>query len=344
MKERKSSDDCATGYAGRAAQAAALAGGWSAARYHGDTGDSVAKALSFNSVFEINPFEVGASHAAERRLYARLKPRVIEALGIAPLLKRPFAALSNGEMRRTLLAREILSGPKRLAVSDPYGGLDADWRQRVENAARQMKELGVEITLEDTPANVRGGAPGAGPRKRPAETGGARAVLEMSGVNVAFGRRVLFKDFSWTVREGERWLLTGPNGSGKTTLIALATGDSPLGYAFDISLFGKKRGESGAPLEAQRRKLAVVSAEKELYTGVSIEAQLDAALSEKTRLLILDEPCCDMPAAEARKTLARVAAWLDKHPKAAAICVAHAKSHIPAGFDRALALPQKPGD
>ena len=74
-----------------------------------------------------------------------------------------------------------------------------------------------------------------------------------------------------------------------------------------------------------------------------LEKQLDAALVRTTRLLLLDEPCCNLSAGRARSVLTRVARWLDAHPKAAAVCVAHAKEHVPPGFDRQLVLPATAG-
>lgn len=47
-----------------------------------------------------------------------------------------------------------------------------------------------------------------------------RALIELAGVNVAYGRpsegqkeRMVLKDVSWTVKEGERWVLAGHNGT-----------------------------------------------------------------------------------------------------------------------------------
>jgi iron complex transport system ATP-binding protein len=48
------------------------------------------------------------------------------------------------------------------------------------------------------------------------------AVLEFAGVTVRRGQAVLLDDVSWTVEEGERWVVLGPNGAGKTTLIQVA--------------------------------------------------------------------------------------------------------------------------
>ena len=331
-------------YAGRAAQSAAMQGGWSAARYHCEEGETVSRMLSFRSVFEINPFEVGGDHAAERRRYRAIRPAVIAALDLKPLMSRAFAALSNGEMRRVLLARELLCAPDALTVEDPFGGLDHEWRRRMESLREKMRDAGVELTLTRRCAGGLAGRPaprrGAAARSDDASCAKEAApVLEMRNVHLAFGRRTLFKNLSWRVMPGERWLLRGPNGSGKTTLLALVTGDSPLGYANDISLFGRKRGERGTTLAQSRRKIGIVSVERALYDDETVERQLDEALTARTRLLILDEPCCDMPPMEVKNVLGRIGAWLDAHPSTAAICVAHAPGHVPPRFSRVLTLP-----
>ena len=48
------------------------------------------------------------------------------------------------------------------------------------------------------------------------------AVLELSDVSVVRGRNRILDAVSWTVREGERWVVLGPNGAGKTTLLNIA--------------------------------------------------------------------------------------------------------------------------
>ena len=328
-------------------QRAAVEGGWTAMRYHGDEGDRVDGILSFKSIFEINPFEVGGAHAAERRRYNARKAAVIDSLDVKPLLHRPFASLSNGEMRRVLLAKALLKCPERLVVRDPFGGLDPAWRERMLGLSAVIRKTGTELVLEGTMPKGRvfscaksASADDVILHPVPYRAGKSKAIVEMRNVNLSFGKRVLFKDFRWTVSEGERWVLRGPNGSGKTTLLALITGDSPLSYAFDIAVFGKRRGKAGVALADQRRHIGVVSAEREAMLGASIKSQLDAALVRTTRLLLLDEPCCDVPADQARLAMKRVARWLDVHPKAAAVCVAHSKAHVPPGFNHQLTLPQ----
>lgn len=48
------------------------------------------------------------------------------------------------------------------------------------------------------------------------------AVLDMRGVSVRRGRKLLLDDVTWTVHEDQRWVVLGANGAGKTTLMQLA--------------------------------------------------------------------------------------------------------------------------
>ena len=319
---------------GFAEQVAAARGGWLQGRYYSDEGETVADLLSFSSVFEINPFEVGASHAKERRAFAERKKVVERLLDVRELARRAFTSLSNGEMRRVLFARALLKGPAKLSLDDPMGGLDPSWRERMREIINALRRRGMEIVAPaegkiDRKPRIRSG-------RRPAKD--APVLVEMRNVNVAFGHRVLFKDFSWTIREGDRWILRGPNGCGKTTLLSLITGDSPRSYAFDVTVFGKKRGEEGSTLAAVRAKIGMVSPEQQVYLCETPDALLSAALAKNPKLLLLDEPCCNLPPKSSRRLLRRISAWLKAHPRAAAVCVAHRPEHVPNGFSQEIQL------
>ncbi|MGB3686160.1 MAG: ABC transporter ATP-binding protein [Ornithinimicrobium sp.] len=47
-------------------------------------------------------------------------------------------------------------------------------------------------------------------------------VVEFAGVGVTRGGNHLLRDITWSVEEGERWVVIGPNGAGKTTLLQVA--------------------------------------------------------------------------------------------------------------------------
>ncbi len=80
------------------------------------------------------------------------------------MLSRRVAALSNGELRKLLLARAMLARPRLLLLDDPLGGLDPQARPRVtealvrccdsmpetrrpESAAHAWRETGDALTI-----------------------------------------------------------------------------------------------------------------------------------------------------------------------------------------------------
>jgi iron complex transport system ATP-binding protein len=67
-------------------------------------------------------------------------------------------------------------------------------------------------------------------------------VLDLIGVTVVREGATLLEDVTWTVREGERWVILGPNGAGKTTLLQIAAARMhPTRGAVDV--LGDRLGE-----------------------------------------------------------------------------------------------------
>lgn len=308
-------------------------GRWMQSRYYCDDGDRVRDFLSFNSVFEINPFEVGKNRRVERKAYRAKFQQVVEVLELTCLLPQNFLSLSNGEMRRVLFARAILKNPKKFVLVSPMAGLDVSHVTMFERVIDMLKNQGVDISVVDDEETVNP----IDAVKNNERDCDRKPVVEMRDITVRFGRRTLFENLSWIIREGERWLLCGPNGSGKTTLLAFMTGDSPLAYAYDISLFGVPRA-IGNNLSKVRRRIAMVSPEMQAYLGLTPEVLIDQALAKEPDLLLLDEPCYNLNSKDAKRVVARIERWIKKHPSVTVVCVAHSASHVPAGFDHVLNL------
>lgn len=51
----------------------------------------------------------------------------------------------------------------------------------------------------------------------------SRDVLALDSVTLTRSGRAIVGDVSWTVEDGERWVVLGPNGAGKSSLLALAS-------------------------------------------------------------------------------------------------------------------------
>jgi molybdate transport system ATP-binding protein len=70
-----------------------------------------------------------------------------DIMGIRPLLNRSIRALSNGEMRKVLITRALLSAPKILILDEPFAGLDVASRESLGRAITDLMAKGTQIVL-----------------------------------------------------------------------------------------------------------------------------------------------------------------------------------------------------
>lgn len=217
----------------------------------------------------------------ETSLDSELQQRLIEDLGLSPLLDRGFRKLSTGETRKVLLTRALTSKPDVLVLDEPFEGLDVDTVPRV---AALLEELAGETTmvmslnrLDEIPActthamRLESGriaqqfqcADGDEASRLLVQISQIRSDIELpppetdidvplnadgslvalNKARVAYTDNVVFENLDWHIYPGVHWQVKGPNGSGKTCLLNLVTGDHPQCYVNDISLFGFQRGQ-----------------------------------------------------------------------------------------------------
>ncbi len=345
------------------AQQAAVAesAGWMQARYYIEDGATVEEALSFETIYDINPYAVRPKLPETKRAFTERMRRLRRLLHLEDLWDRPLLALSNGETRRFLLARALATRPKTLILDDPYAGLDPVKREKFAAAFEALAARGFGILiiyrhadelpktvsryfrltpegLESTPAPVvkallKKTAPTLCRRivsKKP-------IVFAIKDLTLTYGRRKIYQKFNWEVREGEYWVLKGPNGAGKTTLFALITGDSPYAYAADITVFGMPR-QNGCELRKIREKIGLVSPELQAYSGESAEELLALALARKPRLLLLDEPFVNCGPTTVSRMKKAIRAYLKANSKAAAVLISHREDDVLKEFKLVLDL------
>jgi len=119
---------------------------------------TVADFLSQASVEERNPFEVQARRG-DARAFRRRQRAVLRSLGLQPLWPRRLAHLSNGELRKTLLAHALLKAPRLLVLEDPFAGLDAATRRLLRGVIERLMRHGTPVLVsthrpEDLPDPV----------------------------------------------------------------------------------------------------------------------------------------------------------------------------------------------
>lgn len=222
-----------------------------------------------------------------------------EALKIADLvegiLDRKLLSLSNGELRRVLLARMWMEKPEWVYFNDLFGGLDPEYRAHLAGcvadlAKRPGLKIAVRLAREDEllpeiPAFVyanktftqyEGELPevAAKPKFTKAELkdyeivalratevqNDAEVLFDLKNINVRFGETDVIKNLNWTVRKGEHWAVMGENGAGKSTLLGMLTADHPQIYNNEITLLGERPGH-GLNIWDHKAKLGFFSPE-----------------------------------------------------------------------------------
>lgn len=129
---------------------------------------------------------------------------------------------------------------------------------------KQMRERTRETEIQESKQSEEAEQPVAAipaPTTRDyPETEAGEEIVSLSDINISYGTRTVFKNFSCNIKSGEHWAVTGPNGAGKTTLLSLMLADNPIAYALPVRLFGRKRG-SGESIWDIKRKIGYVSPE-----------------------------------------------------------------------------------
>lgn len=186
---------------------------------------------------------------------------------------RGLKHLSTGELRRACLARAWVLGLPLLILDEPLEGLDTSGMVLLKDLLAESRRAGTDLVfLTRRPGDLPPGgwkrwdlpapksAPGVAfslePFVGPASAGG-EPVIEFRSVTAGYREVPVLENLDWTVRRGDRWLVTGPNGSGKSTLLSLVSGDHPQVFSNDVRLFGLRRGPELTLAEVRRRVVLV---------------------------------------------------------------------------------------
>ena len=226
-------------------------------------------------------FLMAGEDSADRR---QLRDHLYRMFHMETLLDKYIITLSSGELRKFQLTKTLFANPSLLIMDNPFIGLDAETRDQLKALLYMLaNERDMEIMLvmsktDDIPAFVSeikwfGEQLPVPPHVLSDDKRNAilslpytdndydcQHVIDMRKVTIRYGERTILKDVDWTVRNGERWALSGQNGSGKSTLLSLVCADNPQSYACDITLFDRPRG-SGETIWDIKRHIGYVSPE-----------------------------------------------------------------------------------
>lgn len=232
----------------------------------------------------------------------------IIAFGIAPLLDRPLRTLSGGEGRKVLLVKALSAKPDLLVFDTPFDALDVQSRKslmeiieyvhvnytvpivlivnRPDEIPEKIEALGIISKLSITTIGSKeqiekddearallfcASLPEIElpptPQKFASNRFDGDVIVDLKDIHITYNRPIL-DGLNFTVRRGEHWQITGPNGAGKSTLLSLITGENPLVYSNNVTVFGMRRG-TGESIWDVKRCYGLVSGNLHLEYRVS---------------------------------------------------------------------------
>ncbi len=196
--------------------------------------------------------------------------QVMRDIGIEALADVPLDKLSQGQLRKALIARAIVAKPDVLILDEVGVGLDARSRSALLDMIQGIAERGAQIlmtthrrdelipaithvmefkhgriiaqTRRSETADRRRAAP---PQFRAITDSHSRdarpALINIRRANVASddGTTIVLHDVNWRMNEGEHWMITGDNGVGKSTLLRLILGELRPARGGQIERFGR---------------------------------------------------------------------------------------------------------
>lgn len=197
---------------------------------------------------------------------------------IASFLDKPIHWLSSGELRKLHLVKALAADTRLAIIDEPYIGLDAEARAEFTSFLARIATTTTLVLLLADECNVppfvthvarvenlkiqhfsayesrkKSVVPDVLNTQNESVETTDNEVVRLNNVSISYFGNPILRNLSWSVRQGERWALTGANGAGKSTLLSLIYADNPMAYACDISVFGQRRGNGGNIWDVKRR-------------------------------------------------------------------------------------------
>jgi molybdate transport system ATP-binding protein len=195
-------------------------------------------------------------------------------LGIAGLLKRDVQTLSQGELRKILVARALVGRPKVLLLDEVCDGLDMrtrrlllDWVEQIARRETQVitathradeyfpalsHQLDLVAGKPVSTRELRIAKKRPAPKSKPVEfrklistktvrEPRAPFLFRLTDAQVYLDRKLTLAAHNWEMRRGQNWAILGHNGAGKSTLLRLLQGELHPAIGGTIERFNEER-------------------------------------------------------------------------------------------------------
>jgi molybdate transport system ATP-binding protein len=257
-----------------------------------------------------NPFFLNSEHFVESEPFPETNSTLLgEALLLAGIpehiLEQKLPSLSNGELRRLLLARNYMEEPELWILDDPFGGLDPAYRGFLAERIKLFQQKGIRMQinlkrederflLDDSLSDGCVSIAANDEKKNIYEMKKIKEpillgeiLFSLKNTCIAFGKKKIIDNLNWDVRKGEHWAITGANGSGKSTLLGILSGEHPQIYKNDLHLLGQNVKKNFSIIE-HKKKLGFFSPEMALQAHHRITV-LDALLEYFPQPVLAEE-------------------------------------------------------
>jgi molybdate transport system ATP-binding protein len=245
--------------------------GWNLAAW-----EAIAAGIFGSELLHQNPTTADLQRTAE----------VIHQLHLEDLAERPLQTLSQGQLRRVLLARAVVARPRVLFLDEACSGLDAASRHEMLDLIQSLAEGGQQIVTtthreaEIVPAinrvlRLEHGRIAANEIREPgtstrtsaaapqpmgssamAASHSGEVLISLQDVSVYIDGTPVLHDLNWEFLSGQHWAVAGHNGAGKSTLFRLLRGELSPALGGVIERFGCRKRE---PVWEIGKRIALLS-------------------------------------------------------------------------------------
>jgi len=204
---------------------------------------------------------------------------MIRAFSLDELAARDIGTLSQGQLRRVLLARALVKQPRVVLLDEAASGLDEAARADLFASLEPLAQSGTTFVFASHRADelpawtthwtiaegrlfraegearvwVREETPDVAEEAR--YTSDKGALFSLSNVSVFLEGAQVLRDLNWLWPRGVHLRVVGENGSGKTTFLRLLGGELSPAHGGQIA----RLGQTNRPIWEWRRRIALVS-------------------------------------------------------------------------------------